>query len=342
LKSHRFLGGIIIKGKDVITKTMSDRKYSLAGLPPDASEAWRDYGDRVVIIPSEDFCFNENLKYLARSENECMYRVADNKVYKLLLIEGQEVLIELSSPDDFHMNIRFLEDVPCTKYMRDLTAKYIWDWFDLGTDLRPFYKMAASDPLLKSITEKHHGLRLIGVPNLFEAIVWSIVGQQVNLTFAYRLKRRIVEHFGRSHKWNGEQYWLFPNPCDIAAAPIAFLRTFQLTQRKCEYLIEAAKRVSEGTLSIKALQQSRSVREAEQLLCATRGIGPWSANYVLMRCLREPEAFPVEDVGLQNAVKTLLGQEKKPTPKEIRELGQRFGKWKSYATFYLWMVLYAG
>ena len=78
----------------------------------------------------------------------------------------------------------------------------------------------------------------------------------------------------------------------------------------------------------------------EQALIRIRGIGPWTANYVLMRCLQMPMAFPIADVGLHLALKQALGWDRKPTIPEIRELAAGWSGWEAYATFYLWRLLY--
>lgn len=71
-----------------------------------------------------------------------------------------------------------------------------------------------------------------------------------------------------------------------------------------------------------------------------RGVGPWTANYVLMRCLRIPSAFPIDDVGLHNVIRLLTGSENKPTKEEIRQFSSTWTNWESYAIFYLWRILY--
>lgn len=180
----------------------------------------------------------------------------------------------------------------------------------------------------------------MGIPDLFEALCWGIIGQQINLAFAYTLKRRFVETFGEREEWNGKDYWLFPSPEAVARLAPSDLTGLQMTARKSEYLIGAARLMAEGKLSKERLLAAGGHREAEKLLVGIRGIGPWTANYVLMRCLRFPTALPIEDVGLHNAIKLLLGMDRKPTVEEIRELAKPWAGWESYATFYLWRALY--
>ena len=91
--------------------------------------------------------------------------------------------------------------------------------------------------------------------------------------------------------------------------------------------------MTDGKLTKELLLEAGSLKKAEKQLVGIRGIGPWTANYVLMRCLRMPAAFPIDDVGLHNAIKHLLGLEAKPTKKEILELSAGWANWESYATF---------
>jgi len=83
-----------------------------------------------------------------------------------------------------------------------------------------------------------------------------------------------------------------------------------------------------------------SLKKAEQQLTSIRGIGPWTANYVLMRCLRYPDAFPIADVGLRNAIKYITKADRKPTKEEILVYAKDWRGFESYATFYLWRYLY--
>jgi DNA-3-methyladenine glycosylase II len=293
-----------------------------------------------LIVPKE-FSFAENLKYLKRSTNECLFEVKDNKIYKVVQIGDETPLIEVSADQNEVLHIRFLGDsIPTHKWIRTAVALYVSEWFDLETDLVPFYDLAKGDLLLQQPVSEFYGLRTIGIPDLFEALCWGIIGQQINLTFAYTLKRRLVEKFGRYIEWKGQKYWLFPTPETIAVLTVSDLADLKMTVRKSEYLIGVAQLITEGKLSKQLLLETGGHKKAEKMLVSIRGIGPWTANYVLMRCLRFPSAFPIDDVGLHNAIKHLTGAERKPTKEEIIKLSSTWTNWESYATFYLWRVLY--
>ncbi|TKI57792.1 DNA-3-methyladenine glycosylase 2 family protein [Brevibacillus antibioticus] len=303
-------------------------------------EAWVDNREEIILSVPAEFSFSQNLQYLSRASNECMFHIQNGRLYKAIPIEQDSQVVEIHADNEQGLTVRFLSPSLPTEQVRTEVARYIRDWFDLDRDLVPFYELAAGDALLQQSVEKFYGLRTMGIPDLFEALSWGIIGQQINLTYAYTLKRRLVETFGRQVEFEGQTYWLFPTAEKIAGLSVADLDGLHMTTKKCEYLIDVAQLIVEGKLSKELLWDGGDYQTAEKRLTSIRGIGPWTANYVLMRCLRIPSAFPIDDVGLHNAIKFLLGKEKKPTKAEIRELSKAWTNWESYATFYLWRFLY--
>ncbi|MGP4078762.1 DNA-3-methyladenine glycosylase family protein [Pseudalkalibacillus sp. R45] len=293
--------------------------------------------EQITIQPPREFSFAETLHYLRRSPAECMHLVEDEKVYKLLQFEGKTMIIEISENEDGTIRVDFVKDAPDSAIAYQHVADYIEEWFDLRTNLKPYYEMAERDRLLRDLAHAFHGLRVIGVPDLFEALCWSVIGQQVNLPFAYTVKRRFVEAYGKSVEWNGRLFWQFPDPKTITSVSVEELKKLQFTGRKAEYIIGIAELIANGYFSKQSLLED--FQQAEKTLMAIRGIGPWSAHYVMMRCLRDPSAFPIGDAGLQNALKKRLGRQTKPAPEEIRELFSRWENWEAYAVFYLWRSL---
>lgn len=175
--------------------------------------------------------------------------------------------------------------------------------------------------------------------DLFEAICWAIIGQQINLTFAYTLKKRFVESFAEKFSFDNQLYYLFPTPQVISQQTVADLRSLQFTGKKSEYLIELAQKMVAGEISKKRLLNHDEFETARKELMKLHGVGQWTADYVSLRCLKDPAAFPVADVGLQNAVKLQLGGSKKPTADDIIRFSQDWQNWQAYATFYLWASL---
>ncbi|CAI6087617.1 DNA-3-methyladenine glycosylase 2 [Cohnella sp. JJ-181] len=299
----------------------------------------------------EDYRFSANLGYLTRSPKECLHRIRDDCLYKALPLSGTPVVEIRAARNGGGLDVTLIGDsgephtagFPGEPHpggdVRAAAAAYIRDWLDLDADLGPFYRLAETDPILVAAASAHRGLRLIGIPDLYEAIAWGILGQQINLAFAYTLKARLVEAYGGRVVRGGETYWTFPEPRIIAGLQVGDLAPLQLTVRKCEYLIHTADLISKGAIS-KEMLSGLGYREAEKALVRIRGIGPWTANYVLMRCLRMKDAFPIDDVGLHHAIRHVTGSDAKPPREEILRLSAGWRGWESYATFYLWRLLY--
>ncbi|TCJ06475.1 DNA glycosylase [Cytobacillus praedii] len=301
---------------------------------------WHEVNDVIVITLPENFDMNANLGYLTREKNECMYEIENDIITKVITIGQIRSLVQVNVNNNKQMVVQFLNDSrPIEKWKREEIVKYIHEWFDLDNDLTPFYEMAKADPLLKMPAQKFYGLRVVGIPDLFEALCWGVLGQQINLAFAYSLKKQFVEGFGDSIEWNEKKYWVFPSYERIAQLTPADLADIKMTVKKSEYIIGIARLMASGELSREKLMKL-NFKDAEKTLINIRGIGPWTANYVLMRCLRFQTAFPIDDVGLINSIKLLRNMDRKPTKDEIKEISFPWKNWESYATFYLWRVLY--
>ncbi|WP_432664293.1 DNA-3-methyladenine glycosylase [Wukongibacter baidiensis] len=320
--------------KNILTE---DKEYN-ARITTHTDIEWIDKEAYVVISPPKEFDFKECMVYLGRSDIECLHRIKGEELYKLIKIDDKMILFKVTS-DNREVRISFLNEVPDER-IKAQVVRYVWDMFDLGTDLPEFYRAMKGDSILEKLTEKYYGLRVIKINDLFEALCWAIIGQQINLKFAYTLKKRLVEGYGEGIKYKGQEYWLFPDPEVIAELDVANLKELQFTTRKAEYIISLAKHMISGELAIEKLKALNGYEAIHKRLLVMRGIGNWTADYVIMKSFNLNQAFPISDVGLHNALKNILELDAKPSIEEIEKMAERWKGWESYATFYLWRSLY--
>ena len=289
------------------------------------------------ITTLNDFNFEECLKFLQRSELECLFEVAENAIFQAIEISNKVFVIKV-----YFKNKKILIKVYHEKPNRreaNLIKSYVKDWLDLDKDLSDFYAFAKKEKLLKNPVQDAKGLRLIGIPNFTEAICWAIIGQQINLTFAYSLKKKLIQHYGTTIIFDGKKYHLFPKSEVLAALQVEDLRPLQFSRSKASYLIGVAQHISAGKIS-KSILQHLTYEDAKAKLIELKGIGPWSADYVLMKCFRHPTAFPIADIGIHHAIRNQLGMDRKPTISEIEKMIENWPtEWLGYATFYLWHSL---
>lgn len=294
-----------------------------------------------IMIPINDpahFSFAECLRFLGRSDKECLHYISDGKVQRMLLSEGEPVVVEIA-PSEKSAFLEATVLAPAGEAVAEAPIiKYITHWWHLDANLQPFYDYTHTDPLLTGLATQFNGLRLIGMPDLFEAITWPIIGQQINLSFAYTLRQRFIQQFGYHVDLNGEDFYLYPHPAVVAALSPEQLTPLQFSRSKALYLVEAAKQMASGALSEAALS-TLSYEAALERLVAMKGIGNWSANYALMKHRRFPQSVLLEDVGLQNAIKNRLNLEAKPSMPALQAYTKPWKEHAAYATFYLWQSL---
>jgi AraC family transcriptional regulator of adaptative response / DNA-3-methyladenine glycosylase II len=200
----------------------------------------------------------------------------------------------------------------------------------LYQDPSAFERFAVKSKGGKQLVEAARGLRLPQTPTPFEALVWAILGQQINLAFAYKLRQRLIQLVNR--RINGEL--VHPSPQQIAVLQESQLLPLQFSRAKIAYLQEAAKAICEGRLNLDQ-KQVVSAEAIERELIAVRGIGTWTAQYVLMRGYGFADCIPRGDAGLRQGYALLVDQ-KKVENAEVETFLEGFSPYRTYATAHLW------
>jgi AraC family transcriptional regulator of adaptative response / DNA-3-methyladenine glycosylase II len=184
-----------------------------------------------------------------------------------------------------------------------------------------------------AFVQNRRGLRMPLLPTGFDALCWGIIGQQINVKFATSLRRELVEIAGekigdmRAH----------PTPESIANIDSGALTSRRYSGSKARYLIDAAQAIASGTLDIENLAEG-SALAAEKALTAQRGIGIWTARYVLMRG-GFADAAPVGDSALATGLQRLHKLPERPDSEQTARLMAAFAPHRSLATMHLWTSL---
>ena len=142
-------------------------------------------------------------------------------------------------------------------------------------------------------------------------------------------------------KYCFEKKLFLPNKKMLEVETVAGIKKVMIKEKrgKAEYIIELARKITNEELTKSALLNDDHFEKARKKLIALRGVGKWTVDYVCLRCLKDPTAFPVDDIGLQNAIKQQLGLNDKPTVERILRYAAGWKNWQAYAAFYLWRSL---
>jgi AraC family transcriptional regulator, regulatory protein of adaptative response / DNA-3-methyladenine glycosylase II len=202
--------------------------------------------------------------------------------------------------------------------------------FDLDAHMAAIYATLRHDPLLARSIAQHRGLRLPGAWDPFEAAVRAVAGQQISVAAARTVVGRIAALSGRPFDSDGNQPELrhyFPTPEELVAADHT---AYGMPEKRAAAIKSLARAVSSGTLTLAITQ---GLPEFIGRMSALPGIGEWTAHYVAMRGLAEPDAFPASDLGILNALKN---GDKRPATKEVLTRAEKWRPWRAYAAIYLW------
>jgi len=285
----------------------------------------------------EQFSFKECLWFLDRNYDDCMHQLSPDSVTKVIKVKGRPFLIRVSAINSI-LQVHLLEG-RALEEDRSAIISYVKNWFDLERDLSHFYELLLKDRQLDYMPEAYFGLRLVSIPDLFEALCWGIIGQQINLTFAYKLKRKLVERYAEPIDFENKFYYSFPSSSTLSKASMEDLRAMQFSQKKAEYLIGIAAAFEKGEISEAKLRNMASLKDKQSVLTSIRGIGLWTANYALMKSFREPSCIPYGDAGLINALLRHEIISRKEEAQHMDAFFKPYEGWESYLVFYLWRSL---
>ncbi|HEY8084505.1 MAG TPA: AlkA N-terminal domain-containing protein [Methylophilaceae bacterium] len=207
--------------------------------------------------------------------------------------------------------------------------------FDLAADTAAIHAHLAQDPALAPLIAARPGLRMPGAWDGFELAIRAVLGQQITVSAAVKLAGKLVAAYGEAMKEpEGALTHVFPLPQALADADLS---TLGMPRSRAATLSAVAKAAIEDP---HLLDASGELEDAVLKLRAIRGIGEWTAHYIALRQLREPDAFPAADVGLLRAMALQEGRDF--TPAELSERANAWRPWRAYAAQHLWAATPAG
>lgn len=198
--------------------------------------------------------------------------------------------------------------------------------FDLDSDPSEVAAGLSCDPLLRPLVRKREGLRVPGAWDGFELAVRAVLGQQVTVRGATTLAGRLVRAYGRQI----DSGMIFPRPADLVRARFS---SVGLPKTRAAAIRRLSRACAEGELRLEpGADPDRTVRT----LAGIPGIGDWTAQYIAMRALGEPDACPTTDLVLLKAATALSGPDQRTTSARLRAMAEPWRPWRAYAAMHLW------
>ncbi|QBR85316.1 DNA-3-methyladenine glycosylase 2 family protein [Legionella israelensis] len=210
-------------------------------------------------------------------------------------------------------------DEPLHPVVQEKIKHLIEMMLGLNRDLADFYKMAKDDARLSPLVFQFMGVKPPRFPSLFEALINAISCQQISLDAGLHIQNRLVQHVGIKMNYKNQVLNAFPTAEDVSYCSVAELRKIGYSTHKSETIIRLASTLKEEQFSFNCLEEKPN-DEVIEWLCQFKGIGRWTAEYVLLRGLGRIEIFPSDDIGAQNNLQKLFHLEKKLDYKKTSEI----------------------
>jgi DNA-3-methyladenine glycosylase II len=190
--------------------------------------------------------------------------------------------------------------------------------------------LAAHDPILAPLIAVYPLPGFTPHTNYYQALVNSIIGQQLSVKAAATIKKRFAELFGTT----------FPTPEQIIASDDELLKSAGLSRPKVAYIKDLAMHVLDGSILFDRFAELSNDEILAELI-AVKGIGEWTVHMFLMFCMGRLDILPTGDLGVRSGIKQLYGLDSLPTPETVKEIAStnHWHPYESAASWYIWRSL---
>ncbi|HZA24205.1 MAG TPA: hypothetical protein VFA32_16640 [Dehalococcoidia bacterium] len=296
-----------------------------------------------AIRPSSPFDFDLTAGYRTYYRGSYGTDSLDQGVYRRLLDLGDKLVLatvrSVGSVEAPELTVELAGEKLSPVEVSAAETQVAW-LMGAKQELSAFYSVAQNDPLLSRTVDTLYGLHLPQTATVFEALVLSVLGQQIASNVARIVRTLVIETYGPHQTFDGQEYYSFPRPETICAASLEELRLLKLSQRKAGYI----KGIAEVALDGAALETLHCLSDDEviQRVTALRGVGHWTAQWLLVMALSRPDAFPSGDLALQRVISNRYFDGQKLSAEQIEEFSQRWSPFRTYATAYMFTALRRG
>ncbi|WP_428610439.1 AlkA N-terminal domain-containing protein [Sedimenticola sp.] len=278
---------------------------------------------RIKLPYRKPYCWASMTAFLAKRAIPGVEWVSDGTWHRHIELDGQTGLISVSHSEADQALVCGLS-LPSTQSLFTWVER-VRNLFDLNADPQEIAATLSRDKVLKKLLAAHPGVRVPGAWDNFELAVRAIVGQQISVTGATTVMGRIAERFGS--RING--ITLFPSARQLLHAEP---EEFPMPQSRARAIIHLAQAVDSGTVNLNRWVDAETLRQS---LTAINGIGDWTAGYIAMRVLSDPDAFLHADLVLLKVARQLYGDEHSGA---LLARSADWRPWRAYAGMHLWQA----
>ena len=251
---------------------------------------------------------------------------------RIFVFEGNAVKVLASQEGGIEkprLNIVAVGKTSDLRAVKSRISSTLEKMLSLRSDFKDFYSLSSSNKRLRPLAERFTGVKPPRFPTVFEALVNAFSNQQVSLDLGIILLSRLSSSYGAAFREGDIVFHAFPRPADLAGLSPEDFRKLGFSRNKGRAIIELSEGVIKRNLEIESLEEMTDT-EIVQHLSKIRGVGRWSAEYVLLRGLGRLNVFPGDDVGAQRNLQQFMGLDERPDYDKIKRITSR---WQPYSGF---------
>ena len=288
----------------------------------------------------DDFRPSDILNFHRRDSQEISEKVGKKTLQKALLWQSRPACLDIDFKDH-QAHVVLHVDAKNPAIDAGELQNTVRRMLALDQDLVGFMMRFGNHPELGALLSRQQGLRVPATATPFEALAWAITGQQISVSVAVSLRRKLIQLCGQAHS---SGLICHPDAAQIAGLPVESLRTAGFSATKSSALLTLAQHVIDGELPLDDWAQALDADLAEQIrtrLLAIKGIGPWTVNYALLRGFGWLDGSLHGDVAVRRGLQILLDQEEKLDEKFTQHWLAQFSPWRALVAAHLWVSLAA-
>ncbi|MBT8079918.1 MAG: helix-turn-helix domain-containing protein [Gammaproteobacteria bacterium] len=305
----------------------SPRELRKAGEPERVNDAAAPLNVRLPY--RQPFDWHAQLRFWADRATPGVETVVDDTYWRTLSIDGEHAVISVRpAQQDGYLSLG-LQGVDTSRLFEIVQSAR--EVFDLDAPIAEIASVLAADDVLQKALRANPGVRVPGAWDGFELTVRAVLGQQISVKAATTLAGRIAARYGEPLQLKYPEASvnlarIFPTPDKLRRAR---LNNMGLVTSRAETIRRIAAVVADGQLTFDAAQEPQ---DFVATLKSIRGVGDWTAQYVAMRALKNPDAFPASDLGLLKSI----DRSQRVTPANLEQRAESWRPWRAYAALLLW------
>ena len=294
----------------------------------------------MIIRPIAPFRLDLTVWALRRRGRNIIDRWDGTTYRRVVVIEGRPTEIavrQAGSPAEPRLTVTTVPR-PRTAAARQRIRSIVDCLLGPRIDLAEWYRLAEGDPRLRILAERFRGVKPPRFPSVFEALVNAFACQQLSLEVGLELLNRLASVCNVRPGSAADIQYAFPSPRDVALGRPAKYQAIGFSRQKVRALLTLARAIERRGVDIEALSRKDDSTVCGQLL-ALRGVGRWSAEYVMLRGLGRLHVFPCDDVGAQKSLARWLGRS---APLDCGGVRKAVAPWQPYAGLMYFHLLLDG